>query len=77
MTTRIWVYRRPGREIFGQGVHRLAGEGINSLVLYLDDLEPLQRDVIENGDRVTIEESFIVSEERQGRFAYVQSSSSL
>jgi hypothetical protein len=46
-------------------------------VLYLDDLEPLQRDVIENGDRVTIEESFIVSEERQGRFAYVQSSSSL
>ena len=49
------------------------GQGINHLALYLDDLEPLYRRIIENGGRVIIEGNFAVSEERKGRFAYMQS----
>jgi catechol 2,3-dioxygenase-like lactoylglutathione lyase family enzyme len=52
------------------------GEGINHLALYLDDLEPIRQRIVEHGGRVIIEGDFAVSEERKGRFAYMQSGDS-
>ena len=48
------------------------GEGINHLGLYLKDLEPLRAAMLKDGGRVVIEGSFLVSADRQGKFAYMQ-----